>query len=105
MVRWKTRLAIVLWLILAFAVWNVIFDRVLVLAGRKYVHDAAVASRAGSYQTIDSAMRPAIRRGFWLASAVAVPIALFGTVAATLADRRHRRTTCSKNETERGSPD
>lgn len=105
MFRWKTRLAIVLWLMLAFAVWNVIFDRVLVLAGRRYVHDAAVASGVNSYLTIDSAMRPAIRRGFWLASAAAVPIALFGTVMATLAERRYRRSTSSKNDTARGSPD
>ena len=105
MVRWKTRLAIGLWLALAFAVWNVIFDRVLVLAGRRYVYEAAIAGRADAYLTIDSAMRPAIRRGFWLASAAAAPIAVFGTVVATLAERRYRRSTSSKNETARGSPD
>ena len=105
MFRRKTTVAMVLWLALAFAAWNVIFDRVLVLAGRRYVHDASVASRASSYLTIDSAMRPAIRRGFWLASAVAVPIALFGTIAATLAERRYRRGTSSKNEIARESPD
>ena len=40
--RRLTGLAMVLWLVLAFLVWNVVFDRMIVLAGRRYSHDAAV---------------------------------------------------------------
>ena len=32
--------AVVLWLVFAGVVWNVVFDRMVVLAGRRYVHDA-----------------------------------------------------------------
>lgn len=105
MARWKVRLAIALWLALACAVWNVIFDRVVVLAGRRYVHDAAVAMRAGSYLTIDSAMRPAIRRGLSVATLAAVPIAVVGLGLVYVAERRYRRSTSSKNATARGSFD
>ena len=37
------RLAAFLWLLFAFVVWNVVFDRILVIEGRAYVYAAAVA--------------------------------------------------------------
>ncbi len=93
--RSKARIAVALWLVLAFAVWNVIFDRVIVLAGRRYVYEASAAARRGErYLPIDERMPPAIRRGVWLASAVAAPIALFGVVAVLAGvslDRRRGR--------------
>jgi hypothetical protein len=33
-------IALVLWAVLAAVVWNVVFDRVVVLAGREYVYAA-----------------------------------------------------------------
>jgi hypothetical protein len=85
--------AIVLWLALAFVVWNVVFDRLIVLAGRRYSHDATVLYRStGRYLRIDDVMRPAIRRGVAVASAVAGPIAIAGLLlirfAASLDARR-----------------
>ena len=41
----RVRLASALWLVLAMIVWNVIFDRVIVLAGRRYVYEASAAAR------------------------------------------------------------
>lgn len=82
--------AIALWLIFAFVVWNVVFDRIIVLAGRRYSHDATVLYRStGQYLLIDSVMRPAIVYGVKVASAVAgaiVVAALLLIRVATLRD-------------------
>lgn len=81
-----------MWILLGVVVWNVVFDRVLVLAGRRYVHAAAVSfQREGIYLEIDDWMRPAITRGIWLASAAGVTTAAAGLVAVALAARRVRR--------------
>jgi hypothetical protein len=44
-VRWPparpVRAAVTLWLVFAFTVWNVVFDRILVIEGREYVYAAA----------------------------------------------------------------
>jgi len=101
----KAWLAGLLWLALAVVVWNVIFDRVLVLAGRRYVAAAYQSARTGTYLRIDDAMRPAVRRGLWLASAAAVPIALAGGAGVWIGLRRQRRSTSSKNDSARGSFD
>lgn len=66
--RHRIMTAIVLWVVLAFLVWNVIFDRLIVLAGRRYSYDATLAFRAGHYLRIDDAMRPAISHGVRVAS-------------------------------------
>ena len=87
----KVRLAAALWLVLAAVVWNVVFDRVIVLAGRRYVYDASLAARAGRHLPIDGSMRPAVARGVWLASGVSIAIAVFGMAAVVLAARGDRR--------------
>jgi hypothetical protein len=80
-----------LWLILAVVVWNVVFDRVLVLAGRRYVHAAATAFEAGQPPVlVDPWMTTAQRRGVRLATAAALPIAVVGVAAVHLASRRRR---------------
>jgi len=43
-----TRLALALWMLWAVVVWNVIFDQVIVLAGRDYIQ-AALAAGAGPF--------------------------------------------------------
>lgn len=81
--------AVALWLVFAFLVWNVIFDRVVVLAGRRYSHDAVVLYRSsGQYLKIDDVMRPAVRRGVRLASAVAGGIVVVGLVLIRYAATR-----------------
>lgn len=87
--RSRVRLAAALWIVLAVVVWNVIFDRVIVLAGRRYVHDAAIAAnQGGPYLLVDERMRPAVARGVRLASTAGVGVAVFGLAAVALAARR-----------------
>jgi hypothetical protein len=87
--------ATVLWLVLAFVVWNVIFDRILVLAGRRYSYEAAITYRTtGKYLLINDVMRPAIAHGVRVASVAAVGIAVAGLVlirVAANADAKRRR--------------
>src|SRR6187200_210737 len=68
-------MALALWIVLAFVVWNVVFDRVLVLAGRQYVYAATRAARgSGPYLLVDDWMRPAVARATRTASGAAVLI-------------------------------
>lgn len=90
--RCAVTVAVVLWLVFAFLVWNVIFDRLIVLAGRRYSHDATVYFRAtGKYLLIDDVMRPAIRNGVLVASLSAGAIAVVALVLIRLAAARDAR--------------
>jgi ABC-type Fe3+ transport system permease subunit len=85
----RQRLAVALWVVWAIVVWNVVFDRVLVNAGRDYVRTAmAAASGPGPYARIDDRMRPALTQALVAASAAAVAIVLVGLVAIRVAVRR-----------------
>ena len=88
------RLAIALWAAWAFSVWNVVFDRVLVLAGRQYVYAAAVSERsANAYLRIDDWMRPAVARGLWVATLAGGGILVAGLLLVRVATRgRHQPT-------------
>ena len=84
----RARVAIVLWIACAIVVWNVIFDRVLVLAGRRYVYAAAVAAGGSAgYVQIRDWMPHAVTRGLWLASAGAAVILIIGIGGVFLATR------------------
>jgi hypothetical protein len=87
------RIATALWIAWAIVVWNVVFDRVLVLAGRRYVYAAYLSARdSNGFLNPGDAMRPAIVRGFWLASVSAGTLAAIGLVSvAALSRRRHAR--------------
>ena len=77
------------WIVWAVIVWNVVFDRVLVEAGREYVRRAwTAAAGSGPYARIDDQMRPAVSRAFWAASASAGVIVAIGCAAIRLAARR-----------------
>src|SRR5262245_61876736 len=85
----KARLARILWVVWALVVWNVVFDRVVVLAGRQFVHEASVSAReTGLYLRAADWMRPAIARGLTLASGAAALILVVGLVAVPFALRR-----------------
>ena len=77
----KPRAAAWLWIIWAFVVWNVVFDRVIVVAGRDYLAIARAATGTGVYAKIDDTMRPAQSRALWLATASAGVILVVGFVA------------------------
>ncbi len=84
----RPRLATALWIVWAAIVWNVVFDRVLVVAGREYVRSArAAAGGSGAYERIDDVMRPAVPRAFWAASTAAGVIVAIGFAAVRLAVR------------------
>lgn len=93
-----SRVAIALWIAWAFAVWNVVFDRILVLAGRRYVYAAAVsASQSNAYLRIADWMRPALWRGFWVATGAGMLILTTGLVAIGVATKRRRAATSSES--------
>ena len=87
----SVRVAAALWTAWAIVVWNVVFDQVIALAGRRYIV-AAVAAEQGSgpYARIDDWMHPAVTRGFWLATAAAGVILLIGVASVALAGRQPR---------------
>ena len=84
------RLASALWIAWAVVVWNVVFDQVIVLAGRRYVIAALAASAGGPYARIDDWMRPAVPRAFWMATAAAGAILTVGLLAVRFAARVSR---------------
>ena len=80
------RIAAALWVVWAVVVWNVVFDRVIVVAGRQYLRAAALAVAAGGpYARIDDWMRPAVTAALWMASAAAAAILILGWFGVRLA--------------------
>ena len=78
----RRRTATWLWILWACVVWNVVFDRVIIEAGREYVRVAdAAADGSRPYAKIEDTMRPARSRALWLATASAAGILLVGFVA------------------------
>ena len=78
----RRRAATWLWILWAFVVWNVVFDRVIVDAGRAYVRAASAAALGDHpYERIDDWMRPARSRALWLATSSAAVILIVGIAA------------------------
>lgn len=95
--RRKVVVAVALWLLFAAVVWNVVFDRLIVLAGRRYSHDAYVLYRStGRYLLINDVMRPAIAHAARVASAVAGSIAVIAMIAIRFAARARRHALSSR---------
>jgi hypothetical protein len=85
------RAAFVLWLAFAIIAWNVVFDRVIVLAGRQYVYAASIAERTSRpYVRAADWMQQATTRGVRVATAAALGILVTGGACVALADRRRR---------------
>jgi hypothetical protein len=84
----KKRLAQALWIAWAIIIWNVTFDRALVVAGRQYLSAVRAAARdegGSTHLRIDDWMRPAVIRGLWVASALSAGLLLAGLVMIRLA--------------------
>jgi len=97
------RLAVVLWVVWAIVVWNVIFDRVLVLAGRRYVYAAWLAAEGqGPYLRAGDWMRAATTRGLWTATSVAGALLVVGLVLIAIASRRIATSSSSEPRVEQG---
>ncbi len=89
--RQAARIARVLWIVWAIVVWNVVFDRVIVVAGRAFIVAAsaqAAAFPAGPFAVMDDWMRPAVVRGFWIATATCVGLVIAGLTLVNYAARR-----------------
>jgi hypothetical protein len=92
---WRRRpvlTAAVAWMLFAFVVWNVVFDRLVVLAGRRYSYSATVLYRTtGRYLHIDDVMRPAVAHAAWVASSAAGMIAIVALLVLRAAAARERQ--------------
>ena len=86
--RAAARLARGLWILWAVIVWNVVFDHVIVRAGRDYL---AAAGRASAGHTarpnMDAFMRPAVTRGLWIATASGALVLVTGLASVRAAAR------------------
>jgi hypothetical protein len=82
----SARLARALWIVWAVVVWNVVFDRVIVVAGRTYIAAAraAAADPAAPPLNMDEWMEPAVRRGLVAATAAAGTIIVVGFAATRI---------------------
>jgi hypothetical protein len=80
------RIARALWIVWAIIVWNVVFDHVIVVAGREYIAaaDRAAASTVSPrrYENMDAWMRPAVVRALWIATASSGVILFTGLALA-----------------------
>ena len=90
--RAAARVARALWTVWAIVVWNVVFDHVIVVAGRDYIAAASAAAGTSAnahpqYLAMDDWMRPAVTRGLWLATAVAGAILIVGLALINVASR------------------
>ena len=89
--RRAVRIARALWIAWAIILWNVVFDHVIVVAGRGYIAAAARAAAAGPavpFANMDDWMRPAVTRGFWIATASSATVLVTGLIAVNHAGRR-----------------
>jgi len=89
-----------LWVVWAILVWNVVFDHVIVVAGREYLAAAIVAAHGSRYARMDDWMRPAITRGLWIASASSALILLVGFVAIRHATMNENPAEANENPAE-----
>jgi hypothetical protein len=87
----RPRLAAALWLVFAFVVWHVRFDRAIETAARTYLvtQHQYVLGRAPSV-SIDTAMRPAATAAALDATRWSAVIAVTGLTAVVWAARRPR---------------
>jgi hypothetical protein len=84
----RTRVALWLWMVFAVVVWNVVFDRVIVNAGRRYIEIATAAAESNQpYANIEDTMRPARARALLLATADLHPFDLYAVPAFRRTDK------------------
>jgi hypothetical protein len=78
-----------LWIALAIVVWNSVFDRTIIQAGREYVRAAeAAAAGSGPYLRADDWMRAARQRALWSATAAGAGVVAVGLLSIAAAGRR-----------------
>jgi hypothetical protein len=85
------RVARALWIVWAVLVWNVVFDHVIVAAGRQAIRATGRPSSGINGINIDEFMRPAIPRGLWIATVAASAILVIGFSCIQLTARAQSR--------------
>lgn len=86
---WGRRLAVVLWLALAFVTWNVVFDRAVWLAAASFTRENVERhARGAPLPTINEAYRPSVRQAALYASAWAGGVLAAGALAISAAALR-----------------
>jgi hypothetical protein len=83
----SARLARALWIAWAVVVWNVVFDHMIVVAGRSYITAATRATAADPTApplNMDAWMEPAVRRGLIVATTAAAAIIVVGFAATRI---------------------
>lgn len=88
------RLARALWIAWALILWNVVFDHVIVVAGRQYIlaaKRAAYSPGLHRYENMDAWMRPAVSRALWIATGTAGTVLAAGLVLVHTANVRSVR--------------
>jgi hypothetical protein len=84
----SARLAASLWIVFAVVAWNVVFDRVIIDAGRLYAKAAKQAAReSDEVLLINDWMPQATTRALRLATGVGLSIAITGLAAVGWAAR------------------
>jgi hypothetical protein len=87
------RLARALWVAWAVIVWNVVFDQVIVRAGRDYLVAAGRAPATHAARPNMAAyMGPAVQRGVWIATAAGALILFTGLASVRAAAGRPHTT-------------
>jgi len=87
----RANIARALWVAWAVIVWNVVFDRIIVVAGREYIRTAIDAAAAGRPRPrLDDFMRPAVPHGVWVSSVSALTILVVGLLSIAYASRHDR---------------
>jgi hypothetical protein len=81
------RVARVLWIAWALVVWNLVFDRSIITAGRAYVHAAVQNVENVQNVRMDDWMRPAVTRGLWTATAAGGAVLVAGLLSVRWAAR------------------
>jgi hypothetical protein len=76
----KARLVALLWLALTVVAWNAVFDRIVIVEGRRYIAAAEAADKDAASVRIDSWMPGAVRRAFWVATGVGAIVGITGVV-------------------------
>lgn len=100
--RRRVRVAAGLWLLLTVVWWMVVYDRLVVLAGRRYSHDAAVAFRESHrYLTIAEGLTPLVRQAARTATTCTLPVLLAGWAVIWWAGRSARRAQVLLDERQR----
>lgn len=95
----RTRLAVVLWLLFAFVVWNAMFDRLVDGAVWEFLRLESEHFRGrGAPVTIADIIEPRVARGAKLATLVAGAVAIVGLSAVAAAVSRHRGTEPQRNQ-------